>query len=278
MDEGSPSGGLARPFDRGWASTELRGLAVRHRAGEPAARLHEELLTRLWPWAAAQADRLAARLPAGADADALRGEVLAEVYQAVRRIDWERWDRWPGLLRARMRCAVSTAARAEDTLSRGERQARRAYLAAEEAATQRLGRSLTYPERDRLARGLGPRGSAGAVLGGRRLERAGDGPRDGASGGGRADAVRGRGPSNTGAADHTVTLSEFEVTPEASVVREQTARGVRDWVRFDLPPRLGARMQELLDGGGGRTTVPGPVRRSLEPFLPGLLHRIGPWP
>lgn len=236
----------ANPFDPGWTEAALRPLADRARSGEPSNRLADELLGLLWPWASHAAEMMSRRLPPGADRDALRSEVLWEVFQATRRVDWDRYQSWPALLRSRLHNAWSTAARAEDPLTRGQRAARRAFLAAEEAAIHRTGRPLAPADRDRLAATLSPHGAIGPVLLGRAIV-----------------APMPAGP----------VVADVDEDPAVTVERLVTQRGVRAWIEQDLPPALAERVRALLaqDGGDRLTAV---LRRRLQPYLDALRRRV----
>jgi hypothetical protein len=237
---------FANPFASGWIETGLRPLAVRARSGEQLEQVAGELLRQLWPWANRAAEAMARRLPPGADLDALRSEVLWEVFQATRRIDWDRYDTWPALLRDRLRNAWSSAARAEDPLTRGQRAARRAFLAAEEAAIHRTGQALTPAERDRLAVSVSPHGETGPVLLGRAI---------------------------VAPLPPTSFVADDDGDPAVTVERLLTQRGVRTWIDEDLPPGLARCVRVLLaqDRGDQLTAV---LRRRLMPYLGALLERI----
>lgn len=238
--------GEADPFDRAWVETGLRTLA------EQTPRAPDQLLEVLWPWALRTARAQAARLPAGADRDAVYGETLWEVFQAVRRIDWQRYDVWPALLKARLRAAWSAAARAEDPLTRGERQARTAYLAGVEAETQRLGRSLTAAERYAMARRLRPGGGTAPVVQGRRLSPAAAVP----------DPDTGR-PGADAADDDPAVLLQ----------RAYLRRAVRVWIARDLPADLGRAVSALLDDDEVDHLSPA-LRRRLQEYAVALHRRV----
>ncbi|MEU6483300.1 hypothetical protein [Streptomyces sp. NPDC046887] len=232
----------ADPFRRSWVDTELRALAEEANArGEGARReLTDRLLETLWPWALRTAQAQAARVPAGADREAVRGEVLWEVFQAVRRIDWRRYEVWPALLKARLRNAWTGAARAEDPLTRGERRARTAYLRYAEAETQRLRRTLTATERAEIVRRFLPRGGTSPVLLGRGLLAAGPAP-------------------------DTRAVREADQDPAVLLQRRWLGQAVRDWVAHDLPPGLAREVAALLDRDEG------------DRLTRSLLHRIRPY-
>lgn len=285
----------ADPFDPAWVATGLRALAERALAqrapgatgatgatgdGPPgsggsgrspgpgaaghsgsggsgaAARSADDLLLEaLWPWALRTARAQAARLPPGADRDAVHGETLWEVYQAVRRIDWERYEVWPAFLKSRLRAAWSAAARAEDPLTRGERQARTAYLARVEAETQRLGRTLTSAERYAIARRLRPAGGTVPVVAGRRL-------------------LPAAGPGSPAAVLQAATAQTTAVEEEDPAVLLQRAwlrRAVRVWVAHDLPPDLRREVSVLLERDEADRIGHALLRR-LTPYA-GALHR-----
>lgn len=281
----------ADPFDPVWVETGLRALAERAlRAGPadagpptgspadaptapaacehsgrdeptgpaaptPAARsVNDQLLEALWPWALRTAYTRAARLPPGADRDAVHGEILWEVFQAVRRIDWQRYDVWPALLKARLRAAWSAAARAEDPLTRGERQARTAYLARVEAETQRLGRMLTSAERYAIARRLRPSGGTAPVVLGRRLLSSAGGPSD-------------------PAAVVQVATAAADDDPADLLQRAWLRRAVRSWVAHDLPADLRNEVSALLERDEADHIGHALLRR-LAPYATALHHRI----
>ncbi|GAA1958624.1 hypothetical protein [Catenulispora subtropica] len=236
------------PFAPDWTETGLRPLADRAHSGESPARLGDELLTQLWPWAVRTAEQMARRLPPGADRDALRGEVLLEVFQATRRIDWDRYRTWPALLRSRLRNAWSAAARAEDPLSRGQRGARRAFLAAEEELTHRLRRTPTPAERLSLAIALSPHAQAAPVL---------------------------LGTSATARDPETLLGSASVVDDDPAVHFERRAarQAVRAWIDQDLPPRLAAELKTVLAHDAG-DRISRELLRQLKPFLDPLRRRL----
>lgn len=236
------------PFAAGWTDTGLRPLAERAHTGEPSAELSDELLAQLWPWALRTAERMARRLPIGADRDALRGEVLLEVFQATRRIDWDRYRSWPALLRGRLHNAWSAVARAEDPLSRGQRAARRAFLAAEEELAHRLGRTPTPAERLRLAAGLSPHSQAVPALFGAPM------------------VIRG-----SDALVEAATLIDDD--PAAQVERRAIRQAVHAWIDRDLPPRLAAEVRTMLARDAGDRMSRELLRR-LKPFLAPLWQRL----
>lgn len=245
------------PFDRGWVETGLRALAERARRPDPDPDAtpgvpdpRDQLLEALWPWALHTARARSARLPPGADHDAVFGEMLWEVFQAVRRIDWERYDVWPALLKARLRAAWSSAARAEDPLTRRERQARTAYLASVEAETQRLGRSLTATERYAIARLLRPGAGTAPVVLGRRICPAAAVP----------DPARGA----------MVTTDD---DPAVLLQRAHLRRAVRMWAARDLPPELGREVSALLDRDDVDHLSPA-MRRRLQAYAAALHRRV----
>jgi hypothetical protein len=248
----------ADPFDRAWVDTELRTLAERTRrpgpdggATAPAQPSDpaDQLFEALWPWAQRTARAQAARLPPGADRDAVYGETLWEVFQAVRRIDWQRYDVWPALLKARLHAAWSAAARAEDPLTRGERQARTAYLAGVDAETQRLGRSLTAAERYAIARRLRPGGGTAPVVQGRRLCPA------------------------AAATDPDRTPANADDDPAVLLQRTYLRRAVRVWIARDLPADLGREVSALLAQDAADRLSPA-LRRRLRAYVPALHRRI----
>ncbi|SFF23433.1 hypothetical protein SAMN05216251_11017 [Actinacidiphila alni] len=279
----------ADPFDPMWVDTELRAFADRalrvavpatgsrdsaqatraptgwDRTGRGEATapppgtshcVNDELLEALWPWALRTAHAQVARLPPGADRDAVHGEILWEVFQAVRRIDWRRYDVWPALLKARMRAAWSTAARAQDTLTRGERQARSAYLARSEAETQRLGRTLTSTERDAIAKSLRPSGgTAPVVLGRRMLSAAAD-------------------PDGSAAVLRAAAASAADDDPAAAHQRAWLRSAVRTWVAHDLPAELRNEVTSLLERDEADHIRQALLRR-LSPYATALHQRVG---
>ncbi|WP_307129412.1 hypothetical protein [Streptomyces aurantiacus] len=231
------------PYDREWITTELKQFALRAEAGEE---LREELLEHLWPWGRRTADRLAAGLPAEADRDAVRSEVMWELYQAILRIDWSRYEVWPALLKARIRGAFTAVARAEDPLSRGQRRARRTFLALEESTVQGLGRTLTADERARLASRVGPRNGELFVLHGFQ----------------RPASIEDVEPS----------LADPGQDPEGETIRRSCVTAFRSWLENDLPPELAAYLAELLRRDAG--SLPAGMRSRLKPYLPALRLRL----
>ncbi|GAA2395961.1 hypothetical protein GCM10010420_21910 [Streptomyces glaucosporus] len=231
--------------------TELRGLAGRARRGAPRE-ARDRLLETLWPWALRTARTCAARLPPGADRDAVHSEVLWEVFQAVRRMDWERYDVWPALLKARLRNAWSTAARAADPLTRGERRARSAYLARVEAETQRLRRSLTPAERFAIARRVSPRGGVVPVVLGRSLLTA---------------------DQDAAAQGAVETSGDTDGDPAVLAQRALLRWAVRTWVVHDLPPELSREVTAALERDEGDRLGPALLRR-LGPHRASLHRRL----
>jgi hypothetical protein len=224
----------------------------------PTCPVNDQLLEALWPWALRTAAHQAARLPPGADRDAVHGEILWEVFQAVRRIDWQRYDVWPALLKARLRAAWSAAARAEDPLTRGERQARTAYLARVEAETQRLGRMLTSAERYAIARRLRPSGGTATVVLGRRLLSSAGGP------GGLGDPA---------AIVQAATATTPDDDPADLLQRDWLRCAVRRWVAHDLPPDLRSEVSALLERDEADRIGHALLRR-LAPYATALHRRI----
>lgn len=233
------------PYDVEWVQEVLAELALRAVGGEPEDRLHTELLEALWPWAARVAVRLARSLPPAADRDALLSEVFWELYQSVLRIDWTRFEVWPALLRARLRGAVSTVARSEDCLTRGQRQARKAFLQTHEEQVQHLGRDLTPLESRDLAAKFCPRGGLTAVLyGTSRLS---------------LDTVPAERPDEGGG-------------PEQIALWNEAAGAVGAWIDHDLPSDLARVVRRWYDDPATRLS-PG-VRSRLMPFVPALMRRL----
>ncbi|WP_309505785.1 hypothetical protein [Streptomyces pyxinae] len=245
----------ADPFRKAWVDTELRALAEEARARGAGARREstDRLLEALWPWALRTARAQAARVPAGADRDAVQGEVLWEVFQAVRRIDWQRYEVWPALLKARLRNAWTGAARAEDPLSRGERRSRTAYLRYAEAETHRLRRTLTPAERTALARRCRPDGAASGV----------------------EPVLLGRVLLAVGAVPDAGTApGEAGQDPAVLLQRRWLGQAVRAWVAQDLPPGLGREVAALLDRDEG-DRLSGTLLRRIRPYAEALSARLG---
>ncbi|ALC20361.1 hypothetical protein ACH46N_15020 [Streptomyces pristinaespiralis] len=236
----------ASPYDREWITTELKEFAQRAETGEQLADLQEELLARLWPWAKRTADRLASGLPAEADRDAVRSEVMWELYQSILRIDWTRYEVWPALLRARIRGAFTAAARAEDPLTRGQRRARRQFLALEEATVQGLGRMLTPGEKAGLASRVSPKNGELLVLLGFQRPASID--------------------------DVELSLPDPAQDPEGEAIRRCSVAAFRSWLENDLPPDLARYLSESLRRDTG--SLPAGVRRRLTPYLPALRLRL----
>lgn len=252
--ERPPSPRRADPFSKAWVDTALRALA--EHAGQRGAgrdstgqESTDRLFEILWPWALRTARAQAARLPLGADQDAVCGETLWEVFQAVRRIDWQRYDVWPALLKARLRNAWSSTARADDLLTRGERRARTAYLTQVEAEIQRLGRSLTVAERADIARWLRPHGGTSSILLGRSLLSLTVAPDPGAVG-------------------------EVADDPAVLLQRRWLCEAVRAWITHDLPPELAHEVSILLEKDEGDRMSSGLLRR-IRPYSAALQQRTG---
>jgi hypothetical protein len=258
-DPGAPAAPVGAPAP---ASAPARAGGEHTGRDEPAGptahaarSVNDQLLEALWPWALRTAGAQAARLPPGADRDAVHGEILWEVFQAVRRIDWQRYDVWPALLKARLRAAWSAAARAEDPLTRGERQARTAYLARVEAETQRLGRMLTSAERYAIARRLRPSGGTAPVVLGRRLLSSTGGPGD------------------PGTIVQAATAAPADDDPAALLQRAWLRRAVRSWVAHDLPADLRGEVSALLERDEADHIGHALLRR-LAPYATALHRRI----
>ncbi|MFK0229889.1 hypothetical protein ACIQUL_29455 [Streptomyces sp. NPDC090303] len=225
--------------------TVLSAYAHRAAEGEPDEVLHEELITQLMPWALYTAEFTLRRLPANVDADAVRSEVTWELVQSVRRIDWERYDRWLGLLKSRVRGAVTAVYRDEDVLTRGQRAARQKFLAKESELEQRRGRSLSRKERRILAEELAPRGGLAAVL---------------------AGSLR---PVTTEAA---LQISDGTFDVEERVLSSLRAKAVRQWISQDLPTDLAKRVLQWL--GGDTRALDRALRRDLARHVPRLVARL----
>ncbi len=144
------------PFNHQWVTGDLAAMAARVEAGEPAATLRQQLFETLWPWATQMADREVRRLPARADGDETRSQLLGAVWQATQRIDWSNYGGWPSLLRRRLLGARMDAARTDDPLSRRHRQAFTRCLTAIAAEEQARGRRLAATERDAVAATIFP--------------------------------------------------------------------------------------------------------------------------
>ncbi|MEV6007684.1 hypothetical protein AB0M29_12825 [Streptomyces sp. NPDC051976] len=238
----------ASPFDRDWVDLRLAGYARRARGGADPERLRSDLLDEIWPWIVRTADRMAAGLPPGSDRDGLRSEVAWEVFKAVQLLDWNRYAVWPALVKAHLRGAYSTAARADDVLTRGQRRARRGYLAGVEDFTHRNGRLPSYAERLALARALAPYGEVRPVMMGRALL------------------------VNAQPADLGPIAAAG--APEAIVLRAWTQSCVRRWIAEDLPPALSREAETAL----GHECFSAGLCRRLSPFAAPLLARLGGWP
>lgn len=243
----------ASPFDRDWVELRLAGYARRARCGEDAERLRGDVLDEIWPWVLRTADRMAAGLPAGSDRDGLRSEVALEVFKAVQRLDWNRYAVWPSLVKAHLRGAYSTAARADDVLTRGQRKARRDYLAGVEEFTHRRGRLPSPAERLALARALAPYGEERPVMLGRAL------------------LVNAQ-PADLGPI--AAPAAPGPAAPEAIVLRAWTQGCVRRWIAEDLPPTLAREAWTAL----GHECFSAGLCRRLAPYAAPLLARLGGWP
>ncbi|MFK0229877.1 hypothetical protein ACIQUL_29375 [Streptomyces sp. NPDC090303] len=233
------------PFNGEWVETVLASYARRAAEGEPVEVLHEEIIEQLVPWALSTAEFTLRRLPASVDPDAMRSEVLWELVQSVRRIDWERYDRWLGLLKSRIRGAVTAVYRDEDVLTRGQRAARRKFLAVESELEQRRGQSLSPGEKRRLAEELAPRGGLTAVLGG---------------------ALR---PVT---AEDALEVEDRGRGTEERVLSNLRVRAVRQWVAQDLPAELAGRVLKWLRRDTG--ALDRALRRDLVRHVPRLVARL----
>jgi hypothetical protein len=134
----------------------LEPMAARHAAGESDHSLSVALYTQLHTWALAFANSLYSGLPAHADRNEVLSQVLQLTWDACRRIDWDRYEAWPAFLESKVRRARIEAARADDWVSRRERDRRRAFqteLARREQVAQR---GLTVQERTQLAAEVAP--------------------------------------------------------------------------------------------------------------------------
>ena len=151
----SPAGAMS-PRHPEFASTVLRPLAARRRAGADERLLAEELFDAVHPWACSQARAQSAGLPSHAD----RGEVVSQVmrlsWEACLRIDWTRYESWPALLERKVNHARAEAARAEDWLSRRERVYRRHFQREVARREQEHRRPLSEGEREDVARSVAP--------------------------------------------------------------------------------------------------------------------------
>ncbi|QMU78390.1 hypothetical protein GXW83_24455 [Streptacidiphilus sp. PB12-B1b] len=244
-------GSSANPFDPCWIAEQLAPMAARAAAGEPSSLLSDQLFESIWPWALRTAERWARLVPPGADRDAVKSDVLWEVFQATRRIEWPRYQVWPALLKARMRGGFTAAGRTDDPLTRGQRRARNQYLKCTETRTHLLGRQLTSSELLSLAEALGARESVIPVMTGRSIVTSLQG-----------DAVL------------QASLADPSDTPETTAIRSVTCQGVRSWIEQDLPRPLAHQLTTMLHGPSEKIRLNARERGRLRAYLPALLKRV----
>ena len=130
----------------------LEWLATRAQAGEDGEKLSHELYAELLPWLERRISTLIGWTRSESAREELRSAMLLGAWEAVRAIDWSRWQSWPQLLEMRLRGARADALRQLDHLRRRDRRARKRWLQRVDAERVRLGRELTMAERRDLAR------------------------------------------------------------------------------------------------------------------------------
>lgn len=240
------------PFDRAWVAGSLGALAAAVDAGTPLAAVQDELFELLWPWARRHADRVARRLPPGADADETRSALLLAFWESTRRFDPGRWGAWPSLLRQRLRGARVDAARRDDALTRRHRAAvvRADWSIAQ--LEQERGRALTAAEQHRVLLD---------ALGG-------------------ADRSRPRGwfgssvdPLTT---DAVATEPATGPDPGAVVADIEVATAIRRWIEHDLPRDLSDRLRRWWDDADRCDPLPARLVDDLAPYLYRVVDLLDP--
>ncbi len=237
--------GVESPFDREWIQNDLAEYAQRARNGESDEDLQNELIAELLPWALRAADYMARKLPSSADTAAVQSEVTWELLQSVRRIDWRRYDRWPGLLKARIRGAGTAVYRSEDVLSRGQRAARRKFLEREDIMQQQRGRTLTSAERNDIAKEIAPRGGITLVLTG------------------------GNYPISL---EFATQIAHPSANPEEESLVRMRVQAVRKWLTSDVPEEVATQVVNWLEQGGN--SLDRALRRRIAAYLPQLIERL----
>ncbi len=241
----------ASPYDPSWIETRLATMAERAASGEDPNELRNALLTEIWPWALALADREAARRRSHLDPDEVRSQLLYAAYQATTKVDWARWRTWPRLLQQRVEGARVEAWRAADVLSRRHRLAKQRFQEAVDDETQRQCRLLPAGERERLA---------ADILGeGRRR------------GGWLGSIVSDRPLTEALGLDHNDAQSA-PVTTEEIVLTNETVRAVRDWLARDVPDEVATQARAWLEQT--TTTLPRQLRAGLDPHRDSLRARV----
>ncbi|MFJ7905348.1 hypothetical protein ACIQ6V_33620 [Streptomyces sp. NPDC096198] len=244
-----PISSAVNPYSKQWILNNLTKMANRYYSGEGRWELENELLEELWPWLTKTAEQLASMAPPRADRESIKGEILFEAYAAIRRIDWSRYDCWPSLLKSHIRGAFTSVARSEDPLTRGQRAARKKFLAAEQEFIQREQRSLTWRERRDLARSFAPQGGLSATLYGGAYIKV-DADWEGIAEG-RADE---------------------EPMPEIQATAREERRVIMEWLMNDVPSTLRNYLIEWMGAGG--VTIPVNKRKQVLPYLEKLEMRL----
>lgn len=235
----------SNPFADGWIQTTLLPLATRAAAGNDTDELRDELFRTIWPWATATADRLARKTAAGGDAAEVRSTVLLAIWQTTGRVDWDRAQTWPALLKQRLAGACVDASRTSDVLSRRLRLAQRDLAAARREREQLLGRLLGAAEVTEVARSLWPKARPGwlaVVLGGQPE------PPD---------------PGGAVIIDMTERLE-----------RAEASQAVRCWLQDQLPTPLAEDLLGWFNGPRRSDVVPARLSRQLTPFVDDLRQRL----
>ncbi|MGH9066049.1 MAG: hypothetical protein ACRD0J_00770 [Acidimicrobiales bacterium] len=237
----------ADPLDPVWAKRALGSLSQRAQAGEDADELRDELFEALWPWTLREAERAVVRLPSWADRNVTRSEIILAVWQATRRIGWERTETWPVLLRRRLRGAVVDAARNDDTVSRRLRQGHHQLARAVAQKEQEGRRHLCVREQDELAATLWPSARPQWL---KLLRSPGESP---------------------------LAMEEAfqaERGPEDEVLDGEQRRAVRAWLTA-LPPELALEVLTWAERPRAAKALPRRLLRRLEPHLDSLRRVVG---
>ena len=239
------------PFNHQWVTGDLAAMAARVEAGEPAATLRQQLFETLWPWATQMADREVRRLPARADGDETRSQLLGAVWQATQRIDWSNYRGWPSLLRRRLLGARMDAARTDDPLSRRHRQAFTRCLTAIAAEEQARGRRLAATERDAVAATIFPSSASRPGLLAELAELA---------------------SSHEAAGDASVEAADDRWDPERVVLDAELRQAVQSWLS-SLPGDVAAPLVAWCHQGSNRS-LPRSVAQLAAPFYPALVEAV----
>lgn len=235
----------ANPFDQEWVAAHLAKMAQRAKDGEDLHILETELIRTLWPWVNKYATFVTRKVPPDCDKNAIRSEIIWEFFQAVRRIEWGRYNVWPALLKARVRGALTATYRADDTLTRGQRRARNEFLQEENILSQKYRRSLNFGEKLSLAKRLAPRGGLEGVL---------------------------YGPSFVVSIELAESTASLESNPEMKAIANMEASAVREWLRTDVPADVSRQVEAWLNSGS--TGIPSSLRAQLARHVHALRVRL----